>query len=157
MADSVTGTSSSAQVSSNYEKYKDFFAKSDTNNLGQSDFLKLMTEQMKNQDFMNPTDNAQYIAQLAQFSSLQQMQQITYYSNASFATSLVGKTVTMASMDGAGAMDKVTDVVSSIRFNGQAFEIMVGGKAYTTSNLMEIVSGKTDTKPEETKDETPST
>ncbi|WP_298809808.1 flagellar hook capping FlgD N-terminal domain-containing protein [uncultured Sphingomonas sp.] len=38
--------------------------------LGQSDFLKLMTAQMKNQDPFNPVDNTQMIAQMAQFSSL---------------------------------------------------------------------------------------
>lgn len=38
--------------------------------LGQGDFLKLMTEQMKNQDPFNPVDNTQMVAQMAQFSSL---------------------------------------------------------------------------------------
>jgi len=38
--------------------------------LGQADFLKLMTAQMKNQDPFNPTDNTQMIAQMAQFSSV---------------------------------------------------------------------------------------
>ena len=38
--------------------------------LGQADFLKLMTAQMQNQDPFNPTDNTQMIAQMAQFSSL---------------------------------------------------------------------------------------
>jgi len=38
--------------------------------LGQGDFLKLMTAQMKNQDPFAPVDNTQMIAQMAQFSSL---------------------------------------------------------------------------------------
>ena len=38
--------------------------------LGQSDFLKLMTAQMQNQDQFNPVDNTQMVAQMAQFSSL---------------------------------------------------------------------------------------
>ena len=38
--------------------------------LGQADFLKLMTAQMQNQDPFNPTDNTQMVAQMAQFSSL---------------------------------------------------------------------------------------
>lgn len=38
--------------------------------LGQADFLKLMTAQMKNQDPFNPVDNTQMVAQMAQFSSL---------------------------------------------------------------------------------------
>ncbi len=38
--------------------------------LNQSDFLKLMTAQMKNQDPFEPVDNTQMVAQMAQFSSL---------------------------------------------------------------------------------------
>lgn len=39
-------------------------------NLGMGDFLKLMTTQLKNQDPTQPTDNTQMVAQMAQFSSL---------------------------------------------------------------------------------------
>lgn len=38
--------------------------------MGQADFLKLMTAQMKNQDPFDPVDNTQMVAQMAQFSSL---------------------------------------------------------------------------------------
>jgi flagellar basal-body rod modification protein FlgD len=38
--------------------------------LGQSDFLQLMTAQLKNQDPFDPVDNTQMVAQMAQFSSL---------------------------------------------------------------------------------------
>ena len=37
--------------------------------LGQSDFLKLMTAQMQNQDPFNPVDNTQMVAQMAQIST----------------------------------------------------------------------------------------
>ncbi|HEY5803460.1 MAG TPA: flagellar hook assembly protein FlgD [Lysobacter sp.] len=39
--------------------------------LGQADFLRLMTEQFKNQDPLKPLDNAQFLGQLAQFSTVQ--------------------------------------------------------------------------------------
>jgi flagellar basal-body rod modification protein FlgD len=38
--------------------------------LGQDDFLKLMTEQLKHQDPFAPVDNQQMLAQMAEFSSL---------------------------------------------------------------------------------------
>src|SRR5882757_10301405 len=38
--------------------------------LGQADFLKLMTAQLKNQDPFSPVDNTQMVAQMAQFSSV---------------------------------------------------------------------------------------
>ena len=38
--------------------------------MGQSDFLRLMTAQLSHQDPFNPVDNQQMVAQMAQFSSL---------------------------------------------------------------------------------------
>ena len=46
-----------------------------TNRVGadQEMFLKLLVAQMKNQDPLNPQDGTQYMTQLAQFSSLEQL------------------------------------------------------------------------------------
>lgn len=39
--------------------------------LDQADFLKLLTAQLRNQDPTKPVDNAEYVAQLAQFSTVE--------------------------------------------------------------------------------------
>ncbi len=44
--------------------------KASGNELLQEDFLTLMTEQLKNQDPMKPTDNGEFLGQMAQFSSV---------------------------------------------------------------------------------------
>ncbi len=44
--------------------------------LGKDDFMNLMITQLKNQDPLNPMDNSQFSAQLAQFSSLEQLQNL---------------------------------------------------------------------------------
>ena len=44
-----------------------------TSNLGKDDFLQLLTTQLKNQDPMNPMQDMDFIGQMAQFSSLEQM------------------------------------------------------------------------------------
>ena len=44
--------------------------------LGKDAFLQLLVTQLRHQDPLSPDDNTQYIAQLAQFSSLEQMTQM---------------------------------------------------------------------------------
>lgn len=44
--------------------------------LGKDDFLTLLLTQLQNQDPLNPTDSTEYTAQLAQFSSLEQLSNI---------------------------------------------------------------------------------
>lgn len=43
--------------------------------LDQTDFLALMTAQLKNQDPTKPVDNSEYVAQMAQFSTVSGLQQ----------------------------------------------------------------------------------
>lgn len=48
----------------------------DKQTLGQADFIRLMTTQMKMQDPLEPVDNKEMIAQMAQFSSLSGIENI---------------------------------------------------------------------------------
>lgn len=74
-----------------------------TGTLGKDAFLQLLVTQMKNQNPLDPQDNTQFVAQLAQFSSLESMQNLTstvdsiassYKSSQALqASSLVGRSV----------------------------------------------------------------
>jgi flagellar basal-body rod modification protein FlgD len=78
-----------------------------TRTLGKDDFLRLLTVQLQHQDPLSPVDNEDFIAQLAQFSSLEQLENInsnlqngidldlilTQVLNNTAAAGLIGKTV----------------------------------------------------------------
>jgi flagellar basal-body rod modification protein FlgD len=65
-----------------------------TKDLGKDDFLLLLTTQLKNQDPLNPTKNEDFVAQLAQFSSLEQMTNVSAAQSKSTHIALIGKYVT---------------------------------------------------------------
>src|ERR1700689_1371746 len=52
-------------------------AASNQSTLGQADFLNLLTTQLENQDPLNPMSATDFISQMANFSSLQEMQTLT--------------------------------------------------------------------------------
>src|SRR5690606_19994383 len=76
-----------------------------SNELGQSAFLELMITQLNNQDPLSPQDNTAFVAQLAQFSSVEGLERLnsnfqsftnTFMSNQALqASSLVGRSVTV--------------------------------------------------------------
>src|SRR3954467_9697000 len=100
--DPTTTTTTSAATTAAATK-----AAADKNILGKDDFLKLMVAQMKNQDPMNPSDDKDNIAQMAQFSSLEQItnlatatQELANKMSLTQNIGLLGHTVTYTGTDG---------------------------------------------------------
>lgn len=68
--------------------------------VGKDDFLKLLVTQLRFQDPMNPMEDKEFIAQMAQFNALEEMQKLNRnfsaqndFAQLSQASSLIGKTV----------------------------------------------------------------
>jgi flagellar basal-body rod modification protein FlgD len=98
--------------------------------LGQNDFLKLLVTKMTSQDPMNPQGDSEFIAQMAQFSALEQSKQMTGDIAALTANGLIGRSVTVN--DGA---DSLEGVVSSIALQNGAPQVIVGGKQYALNRV----------------------
>lgn len=63
-------------------------------------FLQLLVTQLKNQNPLDPADNQQFLAQLAQFNTLEQMQNMARASNYGYGLGLLGRMVTALDPDG---------------------------------------------------------
>ncbi|HZO92342.1 MAG TPA: flagellar hook capping FlgD N-terminal domain-containing protein [Candidatus Baltobacteraceae bacterium] len=96
-------------------------ASSSSNQLGETQFLQLLTTQLQNQDPMNPMDDTQSVAELAQFSALQATSNLassfsSFQSNFAVmqSASLIGKTVSAQSTDASGNTTTVTGTIKTI-------------------------------------------
>jgi flagellar hook assembly protein FlgD len=118
------------------------YADSSENQVSVDDFLQLMVKQLQNQDFMNPVDNTEYLSQLAQFASMQQMKDLAYYSKSNFLISLVGKNVTVAKLSIGGNLEKVTGNVEKISMYDNEYKLYVDGNEYSLNQIMEIEGAK---------------
>lgn len=87
--------------------------------LGQDDFLRILTTQLSYQDPLKPLDNQQFMAQMAQFASLEQsrtlngnVESLLTIQAATQSIGLIGRTVEIAT-DSGSSIGQVT----SLRFN----------------------------------------
>ncbi|KHD38298.1 flagellar hook capping protein FlgD [Clostridium acetobutylicum] len=93
------------------------------NTLGQDAFLKILIAEMSHQDPTSQQDSTQYIAQLAQFSNLEQMTNLNRTMTFSGASSLMGGTVTLKQYDADGVPYR--GEVQKVTKNGDAIQIYV--------------------------------
>lgn len=108
--------------------------------LGQADFLKLLTVQLQQQDPMKPMDDSQSIAQMAQFSSLQQMtalkdsfDALRQDSELASAGSLLGRKVTVNSKG-----SEISGVVDSVSQTSSGPTLSINGQSYSYSSLVRV-------------------
>jgi flagellar basal-body rod modification protein FlgD len=112
--------------------------------VSQNTFLTLLITQLKNQDPMNPQDSSQFVAQLASFSSLEQMTQLNKGIEAvleNSATGFIGKTATV--LDSSSPDGYVQGTVTGIVYYKDGPAVQIGGKNYPLSAVQNVgdVSG----------------
>ena len=105
--------------------------------LGKDDFLKLLMAQMTNQDPTSPMENTEFIAQMAQFTSLEQMtnmsnnfEKMAAMINSSEAQSLLGRTIQID----LGAEQATTGVVEAAT-RGNTPQVQVNGMFYDMARM----------------------
>ncbi|WHH58747.1 flagellar hook capping FlgD N-terminal domain-containing protein [Petroclostridium sp. X23] len=93
-----------------------------TGDLGKDEFLNLLVTQLKYQDPLNPTDNSEFVAQLAQFSALEQMNNVSTRVSSMEALTMTGKMVIASVTDSStGETSQVQGVVDYVKLkNGKA-------------------------------------
>lgn len=106
------------------------------------DFLTLMVTQLQNQDFMNPVDDTQFVTQLAQFATMQSMQDMSGFMKTNYVLSLIGTKVTAARFTVSGAVEQETGTISKISLVDNEYAIYVNDKKFSLEQIMEYHSGE---------------
>ncbi|MGI6610608.1 MAG: flagellar hook capping FlgD N-terminal domain-containing protein [Limnochordia bacterium] len=112
--------------------------------LGHDDFLTLLITQLKHQDPIAPMKDQEFAAQMAQFSTLEGIQNLNsqfqrfvelqeWSSQMAQAASLIGRTVDLEADEAV-----VTGQVSAVRVGDGAVKLVVGGVEYAMGALKEV-------------------
>lgn len=106
--------------------------------LNMDDFFSLIVAQLKNQDMYNTVDDTQYIAQMAQFSMIQALSDLSELSMTSYGVSLIGKEVTIAKVADDGTVSSFKGIVDSVNFYNGSPQVVVENKGYSLSSVMSV-------------------
>ncbi|MCL4424602.1 MAG: flagellar hook capping protein [Firmicutes bacterium] len=101
-----------------------------TGQLGKQDFLQLLVAQIRHQDPLKPMEDKEFIAELGQFSSLEETQKI----NANLSALLVGLEATAKDATGR----EITGVIEGVYLNGTSPLLAVAGEKVAVADLLEV-------------------
>ena len=104
------------------------------NELGKDDFLQLLVTQLQHQDPLAPMEDKEFISQMAQFTSLEQMKNMNNAVQITQATSYIGKQVTWADSQGT----EQTGIVTAIRIVNSEPKVMIGAEAIELKKIMSV-------------------
>ena len=101
--------------------------------LGKDEFLQLLVTQMQYQDPLNPTSDTEFIAQMAQFSSLEQMQNLNNSFSVYKAYELVGKQVS-GTVNGT----LIEGIVDSVRNQADGQYAVIGDSLISVDKITKV-------------------
>ena len=104
--------------------------------LGKDDFLKLFVTQLKYQDPMSPTDDSQFVAQMAQFSMVEGINNVESTLGSLQGVGMIGKQITYTADDGSTK----TGTATSIALSGSTYTVQVGNDDVDPANILAVAA-----------------
>ena len=108
---------------------------SSSNGMDKDAFLQLLVAQMRYQDPLEPTSNTEFISQYAQFSQVEQLQNMAGSMDLQRASSLVGQQVRVKTTNSSGDTNYVEGKVDYVTYEGGKAYLSVNGDLYSIDDL----------------------
>lgn len=102
-------------------------------------FLQLLVAEMQNQDPLEPSSNSDYVAQLATFSQVEELQNVSNSMSQSQASNLVGKIVIMQTESSSGAISYIDGTVERVYVEAGKTYLGVKGSLYDLADLVSVI------------------
>jgi len=135
MSNSVNGNTSVYSTQSTTNKTT---SSTTSNNISKDEFLKILASQLSNQDPMNPTSSTDFIAQMAQFTSLEQMQNLNATFSSNQAYNLIGKNVLATVTNEDGTSKQIYGQVTGVTHENNTDYLSVGGYQVQVSAINSV-------------------
>ena len=128
--------------------------------ISMENFLTLFVTQLQNQNPLDPTDNTEFMSQLAQFSTLEQEQQQTEYlsdissigsaslqlDQISLASAFIGKTIKYSDSSDSSSSETLSGVVEGVKLEEDGtVSFIIDGESVSISNFIEVDNTTTTT------------
>lgn len=113
---------------------------SSNSSLDKDAFLQLLVTQMQYQDPLEPTSNTEYMAQLAQFSSVEELQNLSSTFSTGQAMNLTGQYVILNVPDSTGEIKQVSGLVDYVTVTDGKAYFHIGDEYYSSDYLDSVVS-----------------
>ncbi len=104
--------------------------------LGKQEFLNLLVTQLRYQDPLKPMEDKEFVAQLAQFSALEQMQNLNKSFELLKAQSLIGRNIVATSLQDSSKL--IEGRVESVKIDGSNVYLRVNGTEVPLDNVKEV-------------------
>jgi len=110
------------------------------NDLGKDAFMQLLVTQLRYQDPLDPMDNQAFMAQMAQFSALEQMMNMSQAMDRSNTHALIGKVVEATYKDPASnQLQEVVGKVDGVITRNSQHYLLVNGKEVELKDVMSVI------------------
>lgn len=118
-------------------------SKTESDLLDKDDFLKILVAELKNQDPMDPMNDREYIAQLAQLSSVEQLTNMSsdiklLRQSLGMASDLIGKSVSWEGTDSTGSTVSKEGVVEAISIKDNKQYAIVEGEQVALDQILKV-------------------